>query len=153
MPISVTARLGQAVAECGAGVDGQRISDLAPDLHPSAASRILAGVAGWCGITAGRQTRVNPAGLYLTAVASVAALALTLDSYTAAIAAGLLFAAFFTLPTAVTAYAGVSDSGRRFLHITVLTGLPHGVFILWRSGLSVVLRKGYGYRIIAPCPA
>lgn len=53
--------------------------------------------------------------------AILVALAITLDSFTAAIAAGLLFAAFFTLPTAVTAYAGVSECGRRFLHVTALT--------------------------------
>lgn len=51
----------------------------------------------------------------------LAALSVTLDSATAAVAAGLLFAAFFTLPTAVTAYAGLSQSGRRFLQVTALT--------------------------------
>ena len=53
--------------------------------------------------------------------AILVALAITLHSFTAAVAAGLLFAAFFTLPTAVTAYAGLSETGRRFLHVTALT--------------------------------
>ncbi len=63
----------------------------------------------------------------------LAALSITLDSPAAAVGAGLLFAAFFTLPTALTAYAGLSQGGRDFLHAAALAtayltaGLLYGV--------------------------
>jgi len=46
----------------------------------------------------------------------VAALTAALGSWFTALGAGLLFAALFTAPTAVTALLGVSESGRRFLN-------------------------------------
>jgi cytochrome c-type biogenesis protein len=42
-------------------------------------------------------------------------LVVTLDSLVLAVLAGLLFAGLFTLPTAVTTFCGLPDSGRRLL--------------------------------------
>lgn len=50
----------------------------------------------------------------------VAALLVTLGSLRDAVAAGLLFAFLFTLPTAISAIAGVGERGRRFLRIAAL---------------------------------
>lgn len=50
----------------------------------------------------------------------VTALTVTLDSAGTAVGAGLLFATLFTLPTAVTTFAGLSDTGRRFLNGSAL---------------------------------
>ena len=50
----------------------------------------------------------------------LAALSITLDSSADAAVAGLLFATVFTLPTALTAYLGLSEAGRRFLHAAAL---------------------------------
>lgn len=45
----------------------------------------------------------------------VAAVAVALDSWFAALGAGLLFATLFTAPTAAAAFTGLSEAGRRFL--------------------------------------
>ncbi|MEK7815876.1 MAG: hypothetical protein AAB294_03545 [Pseudomonadota bacterium] len=50
----------------------------------------------------------------------VLGMAITLDSYALAVAGGLLFAAFFTLPTAITAVVGLSVAGQRFLKASAL---------------------------------
>lgn len=67
------------------------------------------------------------------------ALSVTLNSATAAVAAGLLFAAFFTLPTAVTAYTGLSESGRRFLHVTALTTAYLTALLLYGAAAYLLL--------------
>lgn len=46
----------------------------------------------------------------------VAAVVAALDSWPAAVGAGLLFATLFTAPTAATAFIGLSEAGRRFLN-------------------------------------
>ncbi|MBI3576209.1 MAG: hypothetical protein HY083_11255 [Gammaproteobacteria bacterium] len=50
----------------------------------------------------------------------VLGMAITIDSYTLAVAGGLLFASLFTLPTAITAVVGLSAAGRRFLKASAL---------------------------------
>lgn len=50
----------------------------------------------------------------------ILALAITLDSPTVAVVAGLLFASLFTLPTAIAAMTGISAGGRRFLHASAV---------------------------------
>lgn len=70
----------------------------------------------------------------------VATLVVTLGSARDAAAVGLLFASLFTLPTAISAIAGVGDRGRRFLraaaHTTpVVTAalLYGGALWLWKA--------------------
>lgn len=50
----------------------------------------------------------------------VLGMVIILDSYALAVAGGLLFAAFFTLPTAITAVVGLSAAGQRFLKVSAL---------------------------------
>lgn len=50
----------------------------------------------------------------------VLGLAVSAGSLALALAAGLLFATLFTLPTAMTALTGLSDGGRRFLNFSAV---------------------------------
>jgi cytochrome c-type biogenesis protein len=76
----------------------------------------------------------------------VLGLVVTLDSFALAVLAGLLFAGLFTLPTVVTTFSGLPDSGRRLLKAAAqATPFFTAVVLYGAAGYLLLMRSQHGY--------